>query len=60
MGSTGIATAGIGILIVGGFLLILGLLWCLMPFLIMGTNGRLDRIIKQNAQIIALLEKRAP
>lgn len=60
MDPSGIATAGIGILIVGGFLLILGLLWCLMPFLIMGTNGRLDRIIKQNAQIIALLEKRTP
>ena len=51
---------GIGIIIVVFFGAILALLWCIMPFLIMGTNNRLEKIIKQQDQIIELLAKRAP
>lgn len=40
------------IAIVWLFGLIVGLLWILVPFLIMGTNRRLDRIIRQNALLL--------
>jgi len=36
---------GLFILLISVFLVILIILWILMPFLIMGTNHRLDRII---------------
>lgn len=51
--------AGFSIIIVL-FLFVLAILWCLVPFLIMGTNGRLDKIHKQNNRIIELLEQRKP
>lgn len=55
-------TAGLGalglVLIV--MLIVLALLWILMPFLIMGTNGRLDTLIKNQRRIIELLEQRSP
>ena len=39
------------------FLLFLGVLWCLVPFLIVGTNNRLSTIIAQNKKLLALLER---
>lgn len=39
------------------FLIVLGILWCLVPFLIMGTNNRLEKLVKQQAQLIELLKK---
>lgn len=40
------------------FLILLAVLWFFVPFLIMGTNGRLTKIIQQNARLIELLEVR--
>lgn len=51
---------GVAGLFVVLFLLLLAVLWFLMPFLVMGTNGRLDRMLKNQARIIELLEKRQP
>jgi hypothetical protein len=34
------------------FLIVLAILWLLVPFLIMGTNRRLDKVIEQNAQLL--------
>lgn len=39
-------------LLLGLFFLIVGILWILMPFLIMGTNRRLDKLIAQNAELL--------
>ena len=39
-------------LILALFALVIGLLWILMPFLIMGTNSRLDKLIKQNEELL--------
>ncbi|MDN3519698.1 hypothetical protein QWY84_18980 [Aquisalimonas lutea] len=37
-----------------GFLVLLFVMaWLLLPFILVGTNRRLDRIIKQNQTIIA-------
>jgi len=33
--------------------LVIAILWVLMPFLIMGTNRRLDKLIAQNAELLA-------
>lgn len=33
--------------------LVIGILWILMPFLIMGTNKRLDTLIAQNKELLA-------
>ncbi|MEO8101923.1 MAG: hypothetical protein ABI790_05320 [Betaproteobacteria bacterium] len=46
------ALAGVS-LIATLFLLVLAILWMLVPFLIMGTNRRLDKIIAQNAARMA-------
>ncbi|MGZ5036510.1 MAG: hypothetical protein ACXWHB_13955 [Usitatibacter sp.] len=35
--------------------LVIAILWILVPFLIMGTNKRLDRLIAQNAELIKRL-----
>jgi hypothetical protein len=40
------------------FLIVLGILWMLVPFLIMGTNNRLDKILKQNAALLKRLEEK--
>lgn len=50
----GSAFAGITLIlsIIG---LVLAILWILVPFLIMGTNKRLDRLIAQNAELIKRL-----
>lgn len=32
--------------------LVVAILWICMPFLIMGTNRRLDKIIQQNQQLL--------
>ncbi len=37
--------------------LVVAVLWILMPFLIMGTNRRLDRLIAQNAEMLSRLPK---
>ena len=46
------AMAGISVilLLVG---IVVAVLWILMPFLIMGTNKRLDKLIAQNAEILS-------
>ena len=46
------ALAGFG-LIATVFLLVLAILWALVPFLIMGTNKRLSRLIDQNEELLA-------
>jgi hypothetical protein len=46
------AFAGIYLLL-AIFVLVLGLLWLLVPFLIMGTNSRLTKIIEQNERLLA-------
>ena len=35
------------------FLIILAILWMFMPFLLMGTNSRLDKIIAQNERLLS-------
>ena len=35
--------------------LVIAVLWILMPFLIMGTNSRLDKLIAQNAELLSRL-----
>lgn len=57
---TAAGIGGVFMIIAALFLFILFILWCLMPFLIMGTNGRLEQIIKQNKQMIELLERKGP
>jgi len=54
--------AGLGVLgvILVIFLVILAILWCLMPFLIMGTNSRLDRIIRQNEEMLERMDRVRP
>ena len=32
--------------------LVIAILWILLPFLVMGTNSRLDKIIKQNEELL--------
>jgi len=39
------------------FLLVLGILWILVPFLIMGTNKRLSAVARQLADIQATLPR---
>jgi hypothetical protein len=47
----GSALAGLTlVLAIVGF--VIAVLWILVPFLIMGTNKRLDRVIAQNAELI--------
>lgn len=50
------AMAGLS-LVVGLFLIVLAILWLLVPFLIMGTNSRLDKLLNQNARILAIMER---
>jgi hypothetical protein len=33
--------------------IVVAILWILMPFLIMGTNRRLDKLIAQNAELLS-------
>lgn len=40
------------------FLIVLAILWCFVPFLIMGTNSRLSKLIKQQEELIDLLKSR--
>ena len=35
--------------------LVIAILWIMLPFLIMGTNRRLDTLIAQNAEMIKRL-----
>lgn len=39
-------------LVVVLFFIVVGILWILMPFLIMGTNRRLDKLIRQNTELL--------
>lgn len=48
MSSTAGGLAGVAMLLIVIFLLFLAVLWFILPFLIMGTNKRLDKIIQQN------------
>ena len=41
------------------FFIFLAILWCLLPFLIMGTNGRLDKLIARQAEMSAQLQRLA-
>jgi hypothetical protein len=34
------------------FVVVVAILWVLMPFLIMGTNKRLDKLIAQNNELL--------
>lgn len=43
------------VLVVVGFLILLAILWILLPFLVKGTNSRLDKIIRQNDRSIEAL-----
>lgn len=36
--------------------IVIAILWILVPFLIMGTNSRLNTLIKQNAELLKKLE----
>ena len=47
----GTTLAGLS-LVMGLIGIVIAILWILVPFLIMGTNGRLDRIIKQNEELL--------
>lgn len=40
------------------FIVILAILWFLLPFAVFGIKKRLDKIIDQNDQLIALLQMR--
>lgn len=42
---------GFIVLVLVVFLFVLAVLWMLMPFLIMGTNKRLDKLIQQNRDL---------
>lgn len=55
-----IGSLGIFTVVLFLFLLILGLLWCMVPFILMGTNSRLSEIVRQNKQIIELLSHNRP
>ena len=46
-------TVGIVIIL---FLVVLFILWFLLPFAVFGIKGRLDKLIDQNEQIVALLQ----
>ncbi len=57
----GTLAASIGVAGVTAFTvlaLIVSILWCLMSFFILGTNKRLDKIIKQNSELIDHLKNR--
>lgn len=41
-------------------LVVAAILWIFVPFILMGTNGRLDKLLQQNQQIIDLLKARQP
>ena len=45
-------TAGVLYLVLVLFGFVIGILWMFVPFLIMGTNKRLDRLIEQNALLL--------
>ena len=42
------------------FLVVLAIVWLVLPFIIMGTNARLDRLIAAQSRTNALLEERLP
>lgn len=42
------------ILIGTAFLLFLSILWLILPFAVFGIKNRLDKLIKQNAELIDL------
>ena len=48
----GTALGGLSLLL-ALFLIVVGVLWLFVPFLIMGTNKRLDRVIEQNERLLA-------
>ena len=50
----GSALAGVSLIfvLIG---IVVAILWILLPFLVMGTNGRLDKIIKQNEELLRRL-----
>lgn len=41
-------------------LVVLAIVWIVLPFIIMGTNSRLDRVIAEQQRTNALLEGRLP
>lgn len=45
-----------GILMLAGmlFLLVLSVLWVILPFAVFGIKNRLDKLIRQNAELINL------
>lgn len=45
-------------LVLGALLFILALLWILLPFLVMGTNSRLDKTNKKLDKLETLLKSR--
>jgi hypothetical protein len=49
---SGSAGLSLGMLFVALFGVIVAILWIFVPFLIMGTNKRLDRLIEQNAMLL--------
>jgi hypothetical protein len=44
--------AELGIIVLVIFAIILAILWIMLPFLIMGTNRRLDKLIQQNERLL--------
>ena len=37
--------------------IVIAILWILLPFLVMGTNSRLDKLIKQNEELLRRMER---
>jgi len=50
-------TSGVGIVIII-FIIVLSILWFLLPFAVFGIKRRLDKMIEQNDEVIALLQLR--
>lgn len=42
------------------FLVVLAIVWIVLPFIIMGTNSRLDRLIQEQQRTNAMLGERLP
>ena len=42
------------------FLIVLAIVWIMLPFIIMGTNSRMDRLIAEQRRTNEMLDARLP